>query len=91
MFKKRNDEKQPIDHAIDATFNAYHPENDDAAKKPKLLKGLHAIKAQHEPKKANPDTYLIVAGNVLGILVVVAYERAHVFGTRALQNVVKHR
>lgn len=90
MFNRKPKDKQRIDHAIDATFDAYNPESDDALKQFKLLKGLHAIKAQIEPKGASADTKLLVLGNLVGIGIVVAYERSHVFASKAIQQTLKH-
>lgn len=89
MFNRPPKDKKPIDHAIDSTFDAYNPHDDDAHKQLKSLKMLHAMKAQTEPKGASNDTKLLVLGNLAGVLIVVAYERSHVFATKALQNVLK--
>lgn len=91
MFNRKPKDKQPIDHAIDATFDAYDPHDDDALKQFKLLKGLHAIKAQTEPKRPNPDTMLLVAGNLVGIVMIVGHERAHVVTSKALQFIKQAR
>lgn len=82
MSKKPD--KPRIDHAIDETFNAYNPEADDAMTKLKLLKGLHAIKAQHGPKRADPNTIWLVIGNVVGIALIVGHERANVVTSKAI-------
>lgn len=45
-----------------------------------------------EPKKTvSPDTILLVAGNLLGILAVLNYERLHVVTSKALGFVMKPR
>jgi len=85
MFNRPPKEKQPIDIAIDATFDAYDPEGDDAHKHLKSLKLLHTMKAQTGPKAASADTKLMVAGNIVGILLIVGYERSHVVTSKALQ------
>lgn len=41
--------------------------------------------------KVTPDTLAIVAGNLIGIAVVVGYERAHVLTSKAFANVLKTR
>ena len=40
--------------------------------------------------KVSPDTLAIVVGNLLCVLVVVAYEQKHVFTSKALGNMLKH-
>ena len=45
-----------------------------------------------EPKKTvSPDTILLVAGNLLGILAVLNYERVHVVTSKALGFILKPR
>lgn len=47
---------------------------------------LERIKALQETEKrrVSPDTLAIVAGNLLGILIMVGYERSHVLTTKSL-------
>jgi hypothetical protein len=80
-------EKTPLDHAIDETFNAYDPESDDALKQLKLLKGLHALKAQEGRKLPSPDNVLLVAGNIVGILLIVGHEHTGVMASKAMSLV----
>lgn len=89
MLKQPKD-KQPIDHAIDATFNAFNPEDDDAHKHLESLERLHKIK-YHKNHLVNPDTVLVVAGNLVGILMIVGHERANVVTSKALQFVKQLR
>lgn len=53
------------------------------------LERLHSIKTENRKYRVTPDAMLIVAGNLLGILVIVAYEQKHVLGTKALSFVTK--
>lgn len=85
-------EKSQLDHAIDAAFNAYHPENDDSPKIIKQLKALHALKAQEAPKRPSADNMLLVAGNIVGILLIVGHEHTGVMASKAMSLVgLKHR
>lgn len=47
---------------------------------------LERIKALQETEKSriSPDTLAIVGGNLLGILIMVGYERAHVMTSKGL-------
>lgn len=50
---------------------------------------LTKLKAEQKPKRVSADTMAIVAGNLLGILIVVAYEQKHVMTSRAPWNTLK--
>lgn len=53
------------------------------------LESLSKIKAENSPKRVSADTMWIVAGNLLGILVIVAYEQKHVMTTKANWGTLK--
>ncbi len=50
----------------------------------KHLEKLETLKAGTRREKIKPDTLLIVGGNLLGILIIVAYEHNHAVLTKAL-------
>jgi|APGre2960657373_1045057.scaffolds.fasta_scaffold00981_6 hypothetical protein len=52
------------------------------------LERLTTLKNKKE--KVSHDTLAIVVGNLLCVLVVVAYENKHVFTSKALGNMLKH-
>lgn len=91
MFNRKPKDKQPIDHAIDATFDAYTPYDEDAHKHLKSLKQLYALRNQDKRKGPSSDTILMVAGNLLGIAMVVGHERANVVTSKALQFIKQAR
>lgn len=48
------------------------------------LKYLERLCALREPKKAiDPNTMLLVGGNILGVLIIVTYEHAHVITSKS--------
>jgi hypothetical protein len=49
-----------------------------------LLKELEDIRAKR-PKTLDPNTMLIVGGNLAGLVIVVAYEQRHVLTSSALR------
>ncbi len=53
------------------------------------LTKLYAIQASQAKKGVSKDTLAIVAGNILGILIIVNYERANVVASKALSFVMK--
>lgn len=48
------------------------------------LDRLMEMKADERRSRIDPNTVLIVLGNLLGILAIVAYEQKHVMASRAL-------
>jgi hypothetical protein len=55
------------------------------------LERLVQMKAEERRDRISPDTVAIVAGNLLGIFVIVSYERAHVMVSKGLGFVLKTR
>ena len=52
---------------------------------------LHKLKTEERFKQINPDTVLIVAANIFGILWLTRYERENVINSKALGFVMKPR
>jgi hypothetical protein len=60
-------------------------------KKVDELTKLYKLKEMNSHGKVSADTLAIVAGNLLGIVMILSYERAHVITTKALGFVMKSR
>lgn len=52
---------------------------------------LMEIKQQNKRDRVSMDTLAIVGGNILGILMIVGHEKAHVVTSKALSFVMKAR
>lgn len=52
---------------------------------------LHKLKAEERPKQLSPDTVLVVAANILGIVMLTRYERENVISSKALNFILKPR
>jgi len=53
---------------------------------------LHKLKAEERPKQISPDTILIVAANIFGILWLARYEKENVIkAPNAMKHVMKSR
>lgn len=52
---------------------------------------LHKLKAEEKPKRISPDTALIVAANVFGILAILGHEHVGPITSKALSHVIKAR
>lgn len=55
------------------------------------LERLYTIKTETRKNRISPDTVLVVTGNLIGILVIVAYEQKHVLGSKAMNLYMKVR
>jgi hypothetical protein len=91
---KTQTEKTGLDEAIDSALTdlqGFTAETEEYARTVDQLTKLYAIKDQERPKSVSPDTLAIVAGNLLGIVVIVGHERANVVTSKALNFVLKLR
>lgn len=53
------------------------------------IERFHSMKTSNRPQRVTPDTKAIVIGNLVGILAIVEFERAHVAASKALNFVMK--
>lgn len=87
----REDEPSAYDKAIkDAlkSMETFSPEDDEYPKHLAALEALTKLKRNKRPKfGVSPDTFAIVAGNLLGILIIVAYEQKHAMTSKGLNYV----
>jgi hypothetical protein len=50
---------------------------------------LRKLKADNKPKRFDRNTVLLVAGNLLGIVVIVVCEKTEVLSQKGLREVIK--
>jgi len=62
----------------------YGPDNDEYPKLVEQLERLNKLKSEERRFKFSSDTMLIVGGNLIGILIIVAYEQKHVIVSKGL-------
>lgn len=82
----RKDKSDAIDEPIDKVLNElkeYDPESEEFATQLSFLERLTKIKNVERRDRVSPDTIAIVAGNLLGILIIVMYEQKHVMTSKA--------
>ena len=65
------------------------PDSEEYTKPIAHLESLMEMKSQSRSTRPSADTVLAVAGNIVGILVIVAYEREHVLASKAINFVMK--
>lgn len=79
---------EPINKVL-AEMETYSPDTDEYSAAIRHLETLTKMKAEEGRKRVSADTMAIVVGNLLGILVIVAYEQKHVLTTKANWGTLK--
>lgn len=90
-FINRN-QPHPIDLPIKEVMDEMERVGPNDEKFPKLvvqLDRLMEMKRDDRRHTISPDTLVVVAGNLLGILLIVAYEQKHVMTSKAMQFTLK--
>lgn len=81
-----------LDNAIDealAQLSTVTVDSDEYSDMLTQITRLHKLKEQPASKRVSPDTLVLVAGNLAGIVLILGYERAHVVTSKALSFVLK--
>jgi hypothetical protein len=91
MFVKKSTEETPLDKVIREATEWLDPNRDDYMKSIEALERLHKLKQKEAESKVSPDTLALIAGNLLGILLILNHERAHIVTSKALSFVLKMR
>lgn len=90
---KSTPEPGPLDRAIEAhvsKLNNHDIHTEEYAAAVAALKVLCDAKASlPRPNIVSADTAVVVAGNLIGIVAILGYERAHVVTSKALNFVMK--
>jgi hypothetical protein len=79
---------EPIERVL-TDMNTYGPDSEEYPKLVDHLERLTRMKAEESRQRVSPDTMAIVLGNLLGILVIVAYEQKHVMVSKGLGFVLR--
>lgn len=88
----RTDVTTPVDCQIDAVLNEMETIGVNSDRYPvqmTYLERLHELKTKTRQPSVSRDTLIVVAGNLVGILLVVAYEQKHVITSKAFGQLVR--
>lgn len=94
MFKKPSAESEQLERTImqlEADMENVSGDSEDYPKMANQLERLYKLKATNAKKQVDPNTLILVGGNLLGILVIVFHERANAITSKAIGFVVKPR
>lgn len=89
-LKKTSIYDEPIDKVLEG-MRTYGVEDPEFTKLLDQLERLTRMKAEKANKPVSNDTLAIVAGNLMGILIMVAYEQKHVVTSNAKQMFLRTR
>jgi hypothetical protein len=70
-------------------MNQYGPDSPEYSEMISHLDRLHKMKADERRNRVSPDTVAMICGNLLGILIIVAYEQKHVLVSKGLGFVIR--
>ena len=90
----RRDKRTKLEKEIEHLFDALEwcdPTSEDYAIIADNLDRLYKAKGNEQNRFVSPDTYAIIAGNLVGILLILGYEQINVITTKALGFVIKGR
>ena len=90
----KRDEKTALDLQIDAILQEMEKigvKSDEYPKMVTYLERLHELKAEERRPPVSRDTIALIAGNLAGILLIVAYEQKHVMNSKALPQILRPR
>lgn len=88
----KNDEPTPVDDQIDAVIKEMDVKGVNSEEYPKLmsyLERLNKLKTITRRPPVSRDTVALIAGNLLGILLIVAYEQKHVMTSKGFSQIIR--
>lgn len=94
MKLTNRDKRTPLEKEIDTvldTMGNISPDSKEYEAMAKNLKVLYEAKALEKSKRVSPDTIAVVAGNLLGIGLILVYEKANIITTKAIGFVLRGR
>lgn len=86
------DEPTKLDELITTLENeldAVGPRSEEYNDILKRLERLYELRLNDRPKRVSPDTLALIAGNLAGILLIVAYEQKHVITSKGFSQIVR--
>lgn len=93
LFKRDKTEATSTQELIDAANSALFGMDVDSEEYSKTLdqiERLHKLASREkEGRRVSPDTLALVLGNLVGIIIILNFEKVNVIGTKAIGMIVK--
>lgn len=87
---KRSNLEKEIDNVL-KRMSELDPDSKEYSAMASNLELLFSAKSKEKDRKISPDTLAVIAGNLLGIGLILTYEKANVITSKALGFVIKGR
>ena len=96
MFEKifKRDKRTNLEKEIDSVIQRMSKHQPDSAEYSAIaenIEKLYKARTYENVKRVSPDTIAIIAGNLLGIVLILGYEKAGVITSKALGFVLRGR
>jgi hypothetical protein len=94
MFNRKPKPNLVFDEAINELLARIAKEPYDPKETPAIVDQvtkLAKLRDDKHPKRPSPDTLILVTGNIIGIILILQYERVNVITSRAMSFVLKLR
>lgn len=93
FIKKMNDENEHLSRTMERLFSKLEDHEPDSPEYSDTLEKLERLHKLRTPQKdaVSKDALIAVAGNLLGIGMILSYERVHIVTSKALSLIVKSR
>ena len=86
------DKRTNLEKTIDSALKAMEGLSPDSKEYAEIASNVEKLyKAKGNEKTISPDTIAVVAGNLIGLALIMSFERANVITTKALGFVIKGR
>ncbi len=88
----RNEKITPVDSLIEGVLDEMRMMGVDSEEYPKLmtyLERLYEVKAKERKDPVSHDTVALIVGNLMGILLIVAYEQKHVMTSKGFTQIIR--
>jgi len=90
----RKDKRTNLEREIDSVLlkmSTLTPDSKEYTAMTKNLEVLYKARNEEKPCKIKPDTILVVAANLLGIVLILGYEETNIIRSKAMSFVLKGR
>ncbi len=91
MFFTKHNKRNEVEKLIDEHLEVMLVEAETKQDISEVLLLMERYKDLKKKKQFSPDTLLVVAGNLLGIVLILNYEKLNVVTTKALTFVIRGR